>query len=208
MKSFPLLLTAAIATLASGSLALPSQAQMPAVAEPAPPNVTTTEEPEIVASAPARVSVTCESLNSVVKKGDRQAVMMKWNSSFFGREYTPEKRCSLVSERLQKAADLNGGTFKGLELASGTLNAQAVICVVGNGENRCNKGNLLFTLKPENAKNPNAVIEKMMTFAQDGSMAVEESATRPSPLDRNLGHWETKAFPTQRRTVKKVSGGF
>jgi hypothetical protein len=182
-----------------------SAQKQPEVVEPKPPQVIdptggNNNEPQpdnSTVAAASRVEVKCEGLSSVVRKGDRQAVMMKWNSGFFGKEYTPEKRCSLVSERLQKAADLNGGTFKGLELASGTLNAQAVICVVKNGGSRCNKDNLLFTLKPENAKNPNAVIQKIMTFAEDGSAAVEESASRQPRFDRNLGNWEKKVFPNQ-----------
>ena len=64
----------------------------------------------------------------------------------------------MVSERLQQAANINGGTFKDLQLASGTVNAQPVICALQSNGTKCNRQNLLFTLKPENARNPDAVI--------------------------------------------------
>jgi hypothetical protein len=120
--------------------------------------------------------------------------MVTWNSGYFGKEFTPAKRCQMVSERLQQAANLNGGTFKDLQLASGTVNSQAVICALQSGSNKCDRENLLFTLKPENARNPEAVIQKLFTFAQDGSSSIDESASHRSRVDLNLGRWEQQAF--------------
>jgi hypothetical protein len=178
----------------------------PTIVDPNPPKVEGAgNDGSVTTAAASKIEVSCQDLQSVVKKGERQAVMMKWNTGFFGKEFTPAKRCQIVSDRLQQAADANGGTFKGLQLSSGTVNGQAAICVLQDGQNGCNGQNLLFTLKPENAKNPNAAIERIMTFAQDGSTAVEESASLSPKVDRDLGNWEKKAFPALRKNTSKVS---
>jgi hypothetical protein len=159
---------------------------------------------QIVAAA-ATLKVSCQDLTTVVKKGDRQATMVSWNYAGFGKDFTPEKRCQMVSERLQQVADSNGGTFKDLQLASGTVNSQPVICALQANAKKCTTQNLLFTLKPENARNPEAVIQKIFTFAQDGTGTLNESAsTRPLKADLNLGNWEQKVFPG---SVMKTGNG-
>ncbi len=151
---------------------------------------------EQIVAAAATLKVSCQDLTTVVKKGDRQATMVSWSYGGFGKEFTPEKRCQMVSERLQQVADANGGTFKDLQLASGTINSQPVICALQSNAKKCTTENLLFTLKPENARNPEAVIQKIFTFAQDGTGTLNESAsTRPLKADLNLGNWEQKVFP-------------
>jgi hypothetical protein len=149
---------------------------------------------QVTASA-STIGVSCQDLKTVVQKGDRQAVMVNWNYDGFGKDFTPQKRCQMVSERLQQAANINGGTFKDLQLASGTVNAQPVICALQSNGTKCNRQNLLFTLKPENARNPDAVIQKIFSFAQDGSSSLYESASNQPQSDLNLGNWEKTAFP-------------
>ena len=151
--------------------------------------------PQVTSAAVSNLKVVCQDLKTVVQKGDRQAVMVSWNYDGFGREFTPEKRCQMVSERLQQAANNNGGTFKDLQLASGTVNSQAVICALQSNSNKCDRQNILFTLKPENARNPDAVIQKIFSFARDGSSSLNESASSNPSVDLNLGTWEQKAFP-------------
>jgi osmotically-inducible protein OsmY len=145
-------------------------------------------------AAVAKLEVRCQNLKTIVKKGDRQATMMTWTTNYFGREFSNEKRCQIVSERLQKAANINGGTFQGVRLASGTVNLQTVICALQNGSKKCSRDNFLFTLKPENANHPQAVIQQILSFAEDGSSSVNEGATTRSTVDLNLGNWERKAF--------------
>ena len=163
-----------------------------------------------IANAGLRVS--CQNLTTVVQKGDRQATMLTWNYSGFGREFTPEKRCQIVSERLQKAANINGGTFKDLQIATGTVNSQAVVCALQSKSNKCTRNNLLFTLNPENARNPDAVIQKMFSFAADGNSSINESAMASPRVDVNLGNWEQKAFPRSPKYTpnkrRKVDTGF
>ncbi len=152
-------------------------------------------------TAGSDLRVTCHNLKTVVHKGDRQAVMLSWNYGGFGSEYTPTKRCQIVSERLQQAANRNGGTFKDLQLASGTVNALTVICALSATSNNCDRQNMLFTLKPENSRNPEAIIQKIFSFAQDGSASIEESAGGKPKLDKNLGNWEQRAFGRLHRST-------
>jgi hypothetical protein len=164
--------------------------------------------PQITNVAATSLRVSCQDLKTVVQKGDHQAVLLTWGYDGFGKEYTPEKRCQIVSERLQKAANINGGTFKNLKIASGTVNSLAVICAIRTNSNKCNRQNMLFTLKPENARNPEAVIQKIFSFARDGSSSIDESATQqPSTVDTNLGNWEQQAFPQVQRaaTIKPAT---
>ncbi len=213
------LLLAGIATGISLSISQVAQAQLPLVVDGnATTNNNSPTEPQQnnTTAAGSGLKVSCQDLKTVVQKGDREAVMVTWNYDGFGKDFTPSKRCQMVSERLQQAANLNGGTFKDLQLASGTVNSQAVICALQSNDKKCNRQNLLFTLKPENARNPEAIIQKIFSFAQDGSSSLDESAsrnTRKSQIDLNLGTWEQKVFAgTTKRSANtntsKVDRGF
>jgi hypothetical protein len=176
----------------------------PTAPKPIPPVDSTTTPPIVPTQIPggdiaaaSRLKVSCQDLKTVVEREDRKAVMMTWTTNYFGEKFSNAKRCQIVSERLQKASDLNGGTFKELELASGTLNSQTVICVLKDNSQKCDQSNLLLTLKPENARDPQAVIRKIATFANDGTGIVDESN---SPVDLNLGNWELKAFGVRKTT--------
>ena len=161
-------------------------------------------------AAISKLEVKCQDSKTVVRKDDQQAVMMTWTTNYFGSEFTNAKRCQIVSERLQKAANANGGTFKGLELASGTVNAQTVICALPSNSEKCDRNNMLFTLKPENAGNPEAVIQQILSFAADGSGSVQEG-TKRSRVDLSLGNWEQKAFKNKKPAAikpKRIKTGF
>jgi Circadian oscillating protein COP23 len=183
-----------------------AQAQLPAIEDtnqltttsPAPANSpapeATNNASEVITASAAALKVSCQDSKTVVQKGDRQAVMVTWKYDGFGKEFTAEKRCQVVSERLQQAANLNGGTFKDLQLSSGTVNSAPVICTLQANSKKCSKENMLFTLKPENARNPEAVIQKIFGFAQDGSSDLNESASSKPKTDMSLGKWEQNAF--------------
>jgi hypothetical protein len=176
-----------------------AQAQLPEIEDTPQLNITASEAPgnngsEVITASASTLKVSCQDSKTVVQKGERQAVMVTWNYGGFGKEFTAEKRCQIVSERLQQAANLNGGTFKDLDLASGTVNSKPVICALQSNSKKCSKENILFTLKPENAQNPDAVIQKIFGFAKDGSSNLEESAGSKPKTDMSLGKWEQQAF--------------
>jgi hypothetical protein len=201
-----------IATISAIVIPQLAIAQVPPIVDPTAPVVPKGTSTNTDTAAGSRLAVRCQDLKTVVTKGEQQAVMMTWNSNYFGKEFTSSKRCQLVSEKLQNAANLNGGTFKGLELASGTVNYQTVVCALPNSSKKCDANNMLFTLKPENAANPEAVMKQIITFAEDGSTSVEESTrSRRSKVNFNLGHWEQKAFKVKRPSAidpKRVKTGF
>jgi Circadian oscillating protein COP23 len=197
--------------IAIGLVRVPiAQAQLPTVSAPQPPQIvpSSTPTPQTSPTAPdptstataSTIQVRCENLATVVQKGERQALMFNWHTNYFGAEFTPDKRCQMVSARIQAAADLNGGTLKGLQLGSGILNSQTVICILPTGENKCTDRNLLFTLKPENAKRSQAIIAKILTFAKNGSTTIDESARDRAKLDTDLGNWERQAFPEPKKS--------
>ena len=185
------------------SISPSAQAQQPLVVEGKQPRPSNNSQPDIqqepvtpssTAVSASKLKVSCQELKTIVRKGDREAVMLTWSYGGFGKEYTPAKRCQIVSTRLQKAANLNGGTFKDIQLASGLLNGQAVICALQSNDRACSSKNLLFTLKPENAGNPDAIIQQIFSFAQDGNSSLNESASPKPQVNKNLGEWEQKVF--------------
>jgi Circadian oscillating protein COP23 len=193
-----------IATISAIVMPQLAIAQVPTIVDttsPVSPRETSTNT-----AAVSKLEVRCQDLKTVVKKDDQQAVMMTWTTNYFGKEFTNSKRCQIVSEKLQKAASLNGGTFKGLELASGNVNSQTVICALQNGSKKCDNNNMLFTLKPENAANPEAAIKQIFSFAEDGSGSVEES-TRSRSKRVDLGNWERKVFKAKRASATPPKRG-
>jgi Circadian oscillating protein COP23 len=188
-----------------------AQAQVPNIVDSPAPVAPKETSASPNTAAVSKLEVKCQDLKTVVRKDDQQAVMMSWTTNYFGQEFTNSKRCQIVSERLQKAANQNGGTFKGLELASGTVNAQTVICALPSNAKKCDSNNMLFTLKPENAGNPEGVIQQVLSFAADGSGSVEESTRSRSKVDLSLGNWEQKAFKNKKPAaikLKRVKTGF
>ena len=200
-----------IATISTIIIPQLAQAQIPNIVDTTAPvtPADTSTSPNIAATS--KLEVKCRDLKTVVSKDDQQAVMITWTTNYFGSEFTNSNRCRIVSERLQKAANLNGGTFKGLDLASGNVNAQTVICALPSSSNKCDSNNMLFTLKPENAGNPEAVIKEILSFAADGSGAVQEGVRFRSRVDLSLGNWERKAFKPKKPSAlkpKRIKTGF
>ncbi len=114
---------------------------------------------------------------TIAERGDRKTPpLIIWNTIL--GTYTPKERCNTVSRRLTQVVTENGGKLQNLQLAAGTVKNQAVICAVNNGQSACNRSNMLFTLQPENARNPNAVVATLQDFSVKGSGA---------PIDESYG---------------------
>lgn len=111
-----------------------------------------------------------------VRGTKRSNPMIMWESHAFGSQYTPQHRCRTVSNKLTRAVAQNGGRLTKLLLTTGLVNGQTVICYVNTGVQGCNPSNTLFTLKPENAKNPGAALASVLRFGRYGSgSALRES---------------------------------
>ena len=105
---------------------------------------------------------------TIAERGDRKTPpIIIWNTAL--GKYTPAERCNTVSQRLTQVVAENGGKLQNLQLTAGTVQNQAVICAVKNEQSACDRSNLLFTLRPENARNPNAVVATLQNFSVQGS---------------------------------------
>lgn len=105
---------------------------------------------------------------TIAQRGDRiTPPVITWNSKL--GQYTPQQRCNIVSQRLTQAVAQNGGKFKNLLLMAGSVNNQAVICVINNPESFCNRSNTLFTLGRENARRQDEVIARLRNFSRQAS---------------------------------------
>jgi len=121
---------------------------------------------------------------TVAKRGDdvSPSPLIRWNTPEFGPEYTPEKRCQIVSTRLTNIVAKNGGRLGALDLTAGKVeNGSTVVCLVNQQSRSCNLGNMLFTLNEKNSNNPNQVLTTITSFAKGkaNSSGVDESKDIP-----------------------------
>lgn len=107
---------------------------------------------------------------TIARRGDRvTAPLILWRTYEFGSQYTPADRCRMVSDRLTRAVDENGGRLTNLQLTTGRVNNLPVICYTNGGQYGCNSRNLLVTLDSRNASNPNAALDNLLNFGVSGS---------------------------------------
>ena len=108
---------------------------------------------------------------TVAKRGDRQTPpMIVWTSTLgeFG-QYTPQRRCEIVSDKFTQAVALNGGKLKSMLLTYGINNRQRVICYVNSPNGSCNSDNQLFTLRPADRGRERQILEKLVNFGIQGT---------------------------------------
>ena len=167
-----LTLSHALASTA-GAIPPPTVAS-PAAVTPAKVAAPTTVPPAQSTSAVSSgVSFRCVQASSsyatVVSKGTKQAILITWNSTSFGSEYSPQVRCNTVTQKFQTMVNSNGGKLGNLLLTIGSIGNQTVVCVINQGNYGCNRENMLFTLNPENAKNPGPVLASILQVGKYGS---------------------------------------
>ena len=122
---------------------------------------------------------------TIAQRGDRTTpALITWNT-ILGNQYHPQQRCNTVSQRLTKAVAYNGGKLKNLELKAGPIKNQVVVCVVKNVQSACNTSNMLFTLRPENARKADQIVARLNNFSVQGSgvPVAESSGIDSVPLE-------------------------
>ena len=92
--------------------------------------------------------------------------LLVWQTTEFAENWPPEKRCNIVTEKLNNAVEQNGGYLTNLALSYGPIENQTVVCLA-SFPTTCHSNNMLFTVKPENAQNPQAVLAKIADFGQN-----------------------------------------
>jgi hypothetical protein len=141
---------------------------------------------------------------TIAYNGRATAVLLSWRTSYFGDQFSPQKRCQIVTERFNRAVNVNGGRMQNLLLLSGVLNNQNVICFGNQAGSSCNSENLLFTLRPGNK--PAKVLADMGKFSVRGTGTVFESgAGSGDQVSVDLGEWERANFGDE--PVKSGSAG-
>jgi hypothetical protein len=137
---------------------------------------------------PVATTVSCENLATVVRKGDRSAVLITWKTNEFGGSYTPQERCRVVSARFGATVQANNGSLQGLLLSNGPVNNRIVICALRPGENECSAENMLFTLKKQNESNAGAILGRLLNISVTGSgSAIEENSGQQVKVD--MARW-------------------
>jgi len=150
-----------------------------------------------VASGNGQISFLCVTQGSgyatIVQRGSATIPlpMILWNRTDLGGEMTPKDRCQIVTERINKKVGQNGGNLDNLLFTVGPVNDKQVVCLIDTTEGGCSNTNIIFTLSPENAKNPGKVLKALVTFTVNGSgTAVQETEEVPTaplkPLGDNL----------------------
>jgi Circadian oscillating protein COP23 len=108
---------------------------------------------------------------TIAKRGDRQTPpMIIWTSTLgeYG-QYTPQRRCEIVSDKFTQAVVLNGGKLKSMLLTYGFNNRQRVICYVNRPNGSCTSDNQLFTLRPTDYGRERQILERLVNFGVHGS---------------------------------------
>jgi len=115
---------------------------------------------------------------TVAKRGERRTPpLITWNSNEFGPQYSPQKRCQMVSKRLTEVVAANGGKLRNLQLTYGRVNSKPVICYVKSRNEICNSNNILITLLQSDRGREHQVLERLVTFGLKGTgTAIQQSA--------------------------------
>ena len=91
-----------------------------------------------------------------------RVTLINWANDF-SPDWTPEKRCSTVSNRFQKFLD--GGNLK--YIRTGQVNEQPVLCVANIRGGICPDDNVLITL--EQGTDPEGVLIRLVDFRRSVS---------------------------------------
>lgn len=136
-------------------------------------------------------------LATIAQRGPNTATLITWSdqTEYFGDRYTPNKRCSIVTSKLNSAVSANGGSLRNLMLTNGSVNGEEVICVLnGSSATECNSSNVLFTLKPENARRSGQILGQLLQIGRGnvaGNVIRESSGGQ---VYVNLADWQTNAM--------------
>lgn len=102
------------------------------------------------------------SWNTFVNTPRGRITLINWANKF-SEEWTPEKRCSAVSQRFQKFLDQGNLKF----IRTGNINRLPVLCVANARGGDCPEDNVLITLKPDT--DPESVLVRLVDFRRSVS---------------------------------------
>lgn len=143
-------------------------------------------------------SVNCENLTTVARQGTATAILISWKTDEFGSDFSPAKRCDIVSSKLNALIRGNGGKFSNLRLTNGPVNNRIVICAIKTGEVECNENNQLFTLKRENERISGRILGQLLNIGVSGSGTINEDSGEQVFVD--LGEWAERNLRESQET--------
>ena len=135
--------------------------------------------------------------DTVIERGPHTATLIRWTpagSAYFGDAYTPERRCQAVTGRLNQALARHQGALGNLLLTNGYVNGEGVICALNPMETGCNEGNILFTMKRENASRAGEILGQLLQISRQGAAAGYIRETNQGQIYVNLGDWAEQAL--------------
>ena len=100
--------------------------------------------------------------NTFVNTPRGKVSLINWQNSFSG-EWTPQKRCSEVSQRFQNFLDRGNLKY----IRTGDINSMPVLCVADMRGGSCPQDNVLVTLKP--GTDPEDVLVRLVDFRRSVS---------------------------------------
>ena len=142
--------------------------------------------------APVATTFQCVGLGqgyaTIAKRGTRTTTpMITWKSTAFGPQFTPQRRCQIVSDRLTQAVAANGGKLKQLKMTYGTVNGSPTICYINSPAEKCNGTNLLLTLNQSDRGQEKLILQQLVTFSiKGGGSAVSRGPVQRAVVDLGL----------------------
>ena len=100
--------------------------------------------------------------NTFVNTPRGRITLINW-ANRFAENWTPQKRCSTVSDRFQKFLDDGNLKF----IRTGKINEMPVLCVANSRGGLCPEDNVLITLKP--GTDPEGVLIRLVDFRRSVS---------------------------------------
>lgn len=150
--------------------------------------------PNILISAPSyglpKTSFACvrqgTTYATVAIRGDRQtSPMITWQDTSHGADFTPEKRCKIVSQRLTKAV-ARTGKLNSLTMTHGVVKSFPVICYITRKGDPCNSENVLFSLKASELGQEQKILATLLSFSKKGT---GDSIAESSGGNKTMEDW-------------------
>jgi hypothetical protein len=147
---------------------------------------------------------------TVARRGNLETPpLITWEKTI-GVDWTPEKRCQEVAQRLSKAVEDNGGKLVGLTISYGPVNNQPVICYAKSQDEACSAKTMLFTLTGDNAKNPEKVLQSIRAFALKATgtaISEEDKLITPDGSHLDLELWFDHVTTAKASSQPSPQGG-
>lgn len=114
---------------------------------------------------------------AIAVSGKRTGPLISWHTKEFGPQYTPQKRCEIVSQRLTEVVARDGGRLSGLKLRTGYVKGPVICYITPQTEPFCNSSNFLMSLpKGSNPEEALAAFIERVAKPYGGGTSLQNSA--------------------------------